>query len=194
MPTPRTGSLPSSADKSDVPRAVEPGRLGCELDGTGSAITCSQYAPTNRRSGTLPSSSNVGLRYRSSMPAAEVTIPVSLQAATGRSAIAAGRGGLRRLSDRKANTALSLALLGPLFILGGCSATTTSSPATSTARSMSSPCVRKAPTLTPVIGSTLSTLPPSHDNDVGRRRLPDSYPDADQDANQVPQVGRCRES
>ena len=41
-------------------------------------------------------------------------------------------------------------------------------------------------------GSTLSkgvsstTLPPSHDNDVGKGRIPDSTPDADVDANQRP--------
>src|SRR5665213_33956 len=105
-----------------------------------------------------------------------------------------GASRLRRLSDRKVNTALSFTLLGGLLILGGCSATSTASPATSNASTKSSTCVRKPPRLTPVTRSKLSTLPPSHDNDVGRRRLPDWYPDADQDANQVPQAGPCRKS
>jgi hypothetical protein len=34
-----------------------------------------------------------------------------------------------------------------------------------------------------VAGST-TTLPPSHDNDVGEGRIPDTHPDADVDANQ----------
>jgi len=148
----------------------------------------------NRRYGALFSASKVGLRYRSSMPAAEVPTPESPQAESGRSTIAVGGGGLRRLSDRKVNTALSFTLLGGLLILGGCSATSTASPATSNASTKSSTCVRKPPRLTPVTRSKLSTLPPSHDNDVGRRRLPDWYPDADQDANQVPQAGPCRKS
>ena len=128
------------------------------------------------------------------MPAAEVPTPESPQTESGRSTIAVDGGGLRRLSDRKVNTVLSFTLLGALLILGGCSATSTASPATSNASTKSSTCVRKPPRLTPVTRSKLLTLPPSHDNDVGRRRLPDSYPDADQDANQVPQAGPCRKS
>ncbi|HVB50412.1 MAG TPA: hypothetical protein VND89_01530 [Acidimicrobiales bacterium] len=38
--------------------------------------------------------------------------------------------------------------------------------------------------LTPATGLSNTTLPPSHDNDVGDGRIPDSTPDADIDANQ----------
>ena len=31
-------------------------------------------------------------------------------------------------------------------------------------------------------GGTVSTLPPSHDNDAGRSRIPDATPDADNDS------------
>ena len=101
------------------------------------------------------------------MPTAEAPIPESPQAESGRSTVAVGGGGLRRLSYRKVNTALSFTLLGGLLILGGCSGTPTASPATSNASTKSSTCVRKPTGLTPVTRSKLSTLPPSHDNDVG---------------------------
>ena len=39
-------------------------------------------------------------------------------------------------------------------------------------------------------GETSTTLPPSHDNDAGRMRIPDAYPDADVDANQRPDHGK----
>jgi len=96
----------------------------------------------------------------------------------------------RNLSHRIAKTALSLTFLGGFLILGGCSAT----PSASSASTKSSICARNPPRLTPVTGSTLSTLPPSHDNDVGRMRLPDLHPDADVDANQVPKASRCHRS
>ena len=101
-------------------------------------------------------------------------------------------GGVRRsnLYRRIAKTALSLTFLGGFLILGGCSAT----PSASSVSTKSSICARNPPRLTPVTGSTLSTLPPSHDNDVGRMRLPDLHPDADVDANQVPKVSRCHKS
>lgn len=38
--------------------------------------------------------------------------------------------------------------------------------------------------LTPTTGVSNTTLPPSHDNDVGDGRIPDTTPDADVDANQ----------
>jgi len=38
--------------------------------------------------------------------------------------------------------------------------------------------------LTPSTGVSNTTLPPSHDNDVGLGRIPDTTPDADVDANQ----------
>jgi len=66
--------------------------------------------------------------------------------------------------------------------------------AKSNASTKSSTCVRQPPRLTPVTSAPLSTLPPSHDNVVGRRRIPDAYPDADQDANQVPRAGLCDKS
>ena len=42
--------------------------------------------------------------------------------------------------------------------------------------------------LTPAKGVSSTTLPPSHDNDAGRGRIPDSHPDADVDANQRPPI------
>jgi len=148
----------------------------------------------SRRRGARFSASKVGLGYRSSMPADEVPAPQSPQPGSGRSTMAVGGGRRRRHPDVKVKTALSSTLLGGLLILGGCSATPTASSASSNASTKSSTCVRQPPRLTPVTSATLSTLPPSHDNDVGRRRLPDSYPDADQDASQVPQAGPCRRS
>ena len=35
-----------------------------------------------------------------------------------------------------------------------------------------------------LVGKGFAELPPSHDNDVGRGRIPDTHPDADLDANQ----------
>jgi hypothetical protein len=106
------------------------------------------------------------------MPAAEVPSSESPKAEPGQSTKAVGGVGRSNISNWIANTALSLALLGGLLILGGCSATP------------SAICPRNPPRLTPVTGSTLSTLPPSHDNDTGRGRLPDLHPDADVDASQ----------
>lgn len=40
--------------------------------------------------------------------------------------------------------------------------------------------------LTPAKGVLSTTLPPSHDNDAGRGRIPDAHPDAHIDANQRP--------
>jgi len=122
------------------------------------------------------------------MPAAEVPIPVSPEAGPGQWAKVVGGVVPSRLAKRITNTALSLTFLGGVLLLGGCSATPS---APSNASTRSSICARK-PRLTPVTSSTLSTLPPSHDNDVGRRRLPDSHPDADVDANQVPKAGPCQ--
>jgi len=127
------------------------------------------------------------------MPAAEVPSPESPEAEPRQSTKTVGGVGLSNLSNRIANTALSLTFLGGFLILGGCSATPSSS-ATSNASTKSSICARNPPRLTPVTSSTLSTLPPSHDNDAGRGRLPDSHPDADVDADQVPKAGRCRKS
>lgn len=42
-------------------------------------------------------------------------------------------------------------------------------------------------TVTTRAGAPLTTLPPSHDNDAGRSRIPDATPDADNDS------GRARE-
>lgn len=41
-----------------------------------------------------------------------------------------------------------------------------------------------APTTMP--GSSITSLPPSHDNDAGRSRIPDITPDADFDVSQLP--------
>jgi len=46
--------------------------------------------------------------------------------------------------------------------------------------------------LTTTTGIPGTTLPPSHDNDAGRGRIPDVTPDADEDANQRPPV--CSQS
>ncbi len=39
--------------------------------------------------------------------------------------------------------------------------------------------------VTTVPGASLTTLPPSHDNDAGRSRIPDATPDADNDSNRA---------
>jgi hypothetical protein len=116
------------------------------------------------------------------MPAAEAPSSESPEAEPGRSTKTVG--GVRRsdTSGRLAIAVLVLTLLGGVLILGGCSA------------APSVICARNPQTLTPVTGSTLTTLPPSHDNDVGRARLPDLHPDADVDASQIPKAGRCQKS
>src|ERR1035438_4032709 len=117
------------------------------------------------------------------MPANEVPSPDSPKAEPAQATTSVGGIGLR--NSRMANTVLALTFLGGFLILGGSSAT----PSASTNSSIrSSICARNPPRLTPVAGSALSTLPPSHDNDVGRMRLPDLHPDADIDASQVPQA------
>ena len=117
------------------------------------------------------------------MPAAEVPGSESPKAETGQSTKVVGGVG-RNVSNRIAITALSLASMGGLLILGGCSSSATKI----------SICAKGSPTLTPVTGSTGSTLPPSHDNDTGRGHLRDSHPDADVDASQLPNGGRCQKS
>ena len=117
------------------------------------------------------------------MPAAEVPGSESPKAEVGQSTRVIGGVG-RSISNRIAITALSLASLGGLLILGGCS---------SSAADFSI-CAKDSPTLTPVTGSTGSTLPPSHDNDTGRGHLRDSHPDADVDTSQLPNGGRCQKS
>lgn len=85
---------------------------------------------------------------------------------------------------RKAGAAVSLALLAASVLLAGCS----SGPSASTGRAGAGngSLVRSSrPTgLIPATGASPTTLPPSHDNDAGWARRPDSYPDADIDANQ----------
>ena len=163
---------------------VRPWR-GCAL------VTEIPWCPRNRRSGTPFSPSKVKLRYRSSMPAAAVPSLESSKLEHGQSTKAVGGVRPRNLSHRIANTALSLTLLGGFTILGGCSATPF---AASNASTKSSICARHPSRLTPVSTSTVSTLPPSHDNDVGGRRLPGLHPDADVDANQISVAGRCQKS
>jgi hypothetical protein len=125
------------------------------------------------------------------MPKAAVLSPESPKAEAGQSTNAVDGVCPSPLSIRIANAALSLTFLGGFLILGGCSATPS---ATSNTSTKSSICARNPSRLTPVSGSTVSTLPPSHDNDVGRRGLPDLHPDADVDASQVPRVGRCQKA
>jgi len=126
------------------------------------------------------------------MTSAEVTCPGPTEAEFGRSTIVIDGDGLRRPSNRRGHAALSLTLLGGLLILGGCSATPTASSASSNASTKSSICAGKPAKLTPITNATLANLPPSHDNDVGRRRIQDSYPDADIDANQFHKTGPCQ--
>ena len=87
-----------------------------------------------------------------------------------------------------ARTGLTLVVLAGLSFLGGCSAGSSASPPSA---SPSVTCPTTQPELVPVSGAPTSTLPPSHDNDVGHRRLPDLHPDADTDANQVPKGHPC---
>lgn len=68
-------------------------------------------------------------------------------------------------------------VVGSLF-LAGCSSTTTSAPCTLKQMTLT---LEHPPTTGP--GPT-ATLPPTHDNDVGDGRIPDTHPDADVDANQ----------
>jgi len=86
-----------------------------------------------------------------------------------------------------------LALIGSLLLVSGCSSASAAHSPTHTGTT-GSICAGRPSGLTPVASTTPSTLPVSHDNDVGRRRNADLYPDADQDANQVPQVEHCRPS
>ena len=71
-----------------------------------------------------------------------------------------------------ARTFLSvLALVTSSLFLAGCG------------RSVASPtCTMKE--LITLVGKGYFELPPTHDNDVGRGRIPDSHPDLDLDANQ----------
>ena len=85
-------------------------------------------------------------------------------------------------------TGLTLVVLAGLSFLGGCSAGSSASPPSG---GPSVTCPTTQPELVPVSGAPTSTLPPSHDNDVGHRRLPDLHPDADTDANQVPKGHPC---
>lgn len=117
------------------------------------------------------------------MPAAEVPGSESHKAETGQSTKLIGGVG-RNISNRIAIAVLSLASIGGLLILGGCSSSATNFPI----------CAKDSPTLTPVTGSTGSTLPPSHDNDTGRGHVRDLHPDADVDASQLPNGGRCQKS
>lgn len=96
---------------------------------------------------------------------------------------------LQPVVHRVVGAALLLTLLGGFVFLGGCSTGPSASAGVSDTTTSTCP----PPRLTPV-GPTSSTssLPPSHDNDVGRMRLPDVHPDADVDASQAPPHGRCR--
>jgi hypothetical protein len=75
-------------------------------------------------------------------------------------------------SFRAARTFLSaLALVTSSLFLAGCG------------RNVASPtCTIKE--LITLVGKGYFELPPTHDNDVGRGRIPDSRPDLDLDANQ----------
>jgi hypothetical protein len=73
---------------------------------------------------------------------------------------------------RAARTAVSgVAIVAGSLFLAGCG------------RGVASPTCTMKELLT-LVGKGYLELPPSHDNDVGRGRIPDSRPDADLDANQ----------
>jgi len=82
-----------------------------------------------------------------------------------------------RHGRRAARLVTGLALAAGSLVLAGCSA---GHPAVGAAASTVA-CPHLHAGLTPATGPT-TTLPPSHDNDVGGRRLPDLHPDADVDA------------
>jgi hypothetical protein len=48
--------------------------------------------------------------------------------------------------------------------------------------------LKSSPGLSIAKGVSNTTLPPSHDNDAGRARAPDTTPDADIDANQIHRI------
>jgi hypothetical protein len=91
------------------------------------------------------------------------------------------------LRTRWSKTCLSmLALAASSFLLAGCFPAATQSacgPGVGTHRPGAS---SGATALTPAGASPPTSLPPSHDNDAGRGRIPDVHPDADVDANQRP--------
>jgi len=70
---------------------------------------------------------------------------------------------------------------GISLVLAGCSSISTSD-----ACSRGTGSLMKSSGLTLAMGSSSTTLPPSHDNDVGKARIPDVTPDNDVDANQRP--------
>lgn len=82
---------------------------------------------------------------------------------------------MRRQLDRRWKVSAVVPVV--LFVAASLSLTACSSTTTS------APCTMKQLTLT-LEKSTLGTLPPSHDNDAGEGRIPDTHPDADVDANQ----------
>jgi hypothetical protein len=87
----------------------------------------------------------------------------------------------RRRVSLRATLFAALAIVGCSLLMSACSIVSTSAT-----------CSPSTGGLIKSSGSTLSkgvsstTLPPSHDNDVGKGRIPDSTPDADVDANQRP--------
>lgn len=74
-----------------------------------------------------------------------------------------------------------LGLAAGSLLLAGCSSTATSAPCT--LKQLTTTLEHPPTTGPPAIGS-VTTLPPTHDNDVGDGRIPDTKPDADVDANQ----------
>ena len=155
----------------------------------GQALSKQRQRAHGKRSGSPFSASKVGLRSRYFMPAAVVPSSKSSKTERGQSTKAVGGVGPSNPSHRITNAALWVTLLGGLLTLGGCSSAPS---APSNASTKSSICAGNPPRHTRFTDSTLSTLPPSHDNDVGRGRLPDLHPDADVDASQIPKAGLCQ--
>jgi len=90
---------------------------------------------------------------------------------------------------RFARTVFPVSLLFSSVFVAGCSTSSPGSAGADGAGNKSALCVGSPARPNPPIDSPTSTLPPSHDNDVGRMRMPDAHPDADVDANQIPPNG-----
>ncbi len=87
----------------------------------------------------------------------------------------------RRTVSLRAALVATMAIVGCSLLMSACSVvgtTATCSPSTGGLIKASGSTLSK--------GVSSTTLPPSHDNDVGKGRIPDSTPDADVDANQRP--------
>jgi hypothetical protein len=90
---------------------------------------------------------------------------------------------------RIAGTVFLLSFLVCSVFLAGCSIRVPRSAGAGGTGTKTLLCAGSPTRLNPAVGSTASSLPPSHDNDAGLARIPDAHPDADVDANQIPPNG-----